>query len=152
MLTVSFYYKGVVHHEFLPQGQTMNRFYYLAVFEGNVAPHNAATQSTLVIRDFYTKNHDRSSSTSVLAWFSPCRLVYSSGSSSPSKDENLTQLTQKSPEELKMISEVVFSMCFQQWKGRPLGKVCDKTVLDLFDQNSYITIIFNYTHTAKFII
>ena len=29
MLTVFFYANGVVHHEFLPQGETVNRFYYL---------------------------------------------------------------------------------------------------------------------------
>ena len=31
MLTVFFYYRGVVHSEFLPTGQTVNKEYYLSV-------------------------------------------------------------------------------------------------------------------------
>ena len=31
MLTVFFDYRGVVHHEFLPTGQTVNKEYYLSV-------------------------------------------------------------------------------------------------------------------------
>ena len=31
MLTVFFYYRGVVHYEFRPTGQTVNKEYYLSV-------------------------------------------------------------------------------------------------------------------------
>jgi len=31
MLTVFFDYRGVVHYEFLPTGQTVNKEYYLSV-------------------------------------------------------------------------------------------------------------------------
>ena len=33
MLTVFFYYRGVVHSEFLPEGQTVNKEYYLSVMK-----------------------------------------------------------------------------------------------------------------------
>jgi hypothetical protein len=33
MLTVLFYSEGVVHHEFLPQGKTVTKEYYLEVME-----------------------------------------------------------------------------------------------------------------------
>jgi len=74
MLTVFFDCKGVVYYEFLPQGQTINRFVYLETLRklrnavrrkrpelwqsGDWVLHhdNAPVHSALVIRDFCVKN------------------------------------------------------------------------------------------------
>jgi hypothetical protein len=74
MLTIFFYAEGVVHHEFLPQGQNVNRWYYLDVLKRlresirRKRPHlwrnnswilhhdNAPAHASLLIRDFLAKH------------------------------------------------------------------------------------------------
>ena len=73
MLTVFFDYRGVVHYEFLPPGQTVNKEYYLSVMrrlreairlkrpdlwkDNSWFLHhdNAPSHTALVIRDHFRK-------------------------------------------------------------------------------------------------
>ncbi|UYV79390.1 hypothetical protein LAZ67_17002447 [Cordylochernes scorpioides] len=75
LLTVLFDCRGVVHHEFLPQGRTVNKEYYLQVMRNlreairqkrpdlrknkNWLLHhdNAPAHTSLLVRDFLTKNN-----------------------------------------------------------------------------------------------
>ena len=75
LLTVFFDYHGVVHQEFLPQGRTVNKEYYLKVIRRLLEAirkkrpelwknnswllhhHNAPAQSPLLVRNFLTKNN-----------------------------------------------------------------------------------------------
>ncbi|UYV78256.1 hypothetical protein LAZ67_16000691 [Cordylochernes scorpioides] len=75
LLTVFFDYRGVVHHEFLPQGRTVNKEYYLQVMRNlreairqkrpdlwknkNWLLHhdNAPAHTSLLVRDFLAKNN-----------------------------------------------------------------------------------------------
>ena len=63
-------YNGIVHHEFLPEGQTVNKEYYLSVMKclreavrqkrkanSWILHHdNAPSHSAIIIREFLTKN------------------------------------------------------------------------------------------------
>jgi hypothetical protein len=74
MLTMFFFYcEGIIHHEFLPYGQMVNKEYYLKVMKGLeqalrrkrpdlwkekkwlLHHDNAAVHSSLLIHDFLTK-------------------------------------------------------------------------------------------------
>ncbi|UYV68982.1 DDX55 [Cordylochernes scorpioides] len=75
LLTVFFDFRGVVHHEFLPQGRTVNKEYYLQVMHNfreairqkfpdlwknkNWLLHhdNAPAHTSLLVRDFLAKNN-----------------------------------------------------------------------------------------------
>ncbi|UYV63421.1 hypothetical protein LAZ67_2004019 [Cordylochernes scorpioides] len=75
LLTVFFDCRGVVHHEFLPQGRTVNKEYYLQVMRNfreairqkrpdlwknkNLLLHhdNAPAHTSLLVRDFLAKNN-----------------------------------------------------------------------------------------------
>ncbi|CAD7013870.1 unnamed protein product [Ceratitis capitata] len=75
LLTIFFDYRGVVHHEFLPQGRTVNKEYYLQVMrslreairqkrpdlwknENWLLHHdNAPAHTSLLVRDFLAKNN-----------------------------------------------------------------------------------------------
>lgn len=73
LLTVSMDYRSVVHHEFLPEGGTVNKEYYLQVMRrlrkairkkrldlwGNnswILHHDNASHSAIIIRDFFARN------------------------------------------------------------------------------------------------
>ena len=71
MLTVFMDYRGVVHHEFLPEGQTVNKEYYLGVMRrsriairqkrpdlwaNNSSHDNAPSHNAIVIRKHLGKN------------------------------------------------------------------------------------------------
>ena len=60
MLTVFMDYRGVLHHEFLPEGQTVNNEYYLGVMIINnswILHHdNAPSHNAIVIREHLAKN------------------------------------------------------------------------------------------------
>ena len=84
MLTIFFDANGVVHHEFLPQGETVNRFYYLEVLRRLresirrkrpglwrtkswfLHHDNAPAHSLLLIRDYCAKNGDNCASSASL--------------------------------------------------------------------------------------
>ena len=75
MMPIAFFdCEGVVHHEYVPQGQTVNQYFYIEVFrrlEGTVRRRrpekwrsgewllhhdNAPSHSALLVRSFLTKN------------------------------------------------------------------------------------------------
>ena len=66
MLTVFFDYRGVVHYEFLPTGQTVNKEYYLNVMRHlreairkkrpEMHHDNASSHNALILREFFAKN------------------------------------------------------------------------------------------------
>ncbi|KAJ8963246.1 hypothetical protein NQ318_018712 [Aromia moschata] len=77
MLIVFFDYRGVVHHEFVPEGQTVNKEYYLAVLRRlreairHKRPHlwadnswifgnnNAPSHSSLIVTEFVAKRETK---------------------------------------------------------------------------------------------
>ena len=73
MLTVFFDYRGVVHYEFLPTGQTVNKEYYLSVMRhlreairkkrpelwatnSWILRHDKPSHTALILREFLAKN------------------------------------------------------------------------------------------------
>jgi hypothetical protein len=93
VLITFFDYEGMVHHECVPQGQTVNTEFYLEVLrrlrelirkkrpkslkanQWMLHHDNALVQSSLLVRDFLTKTgHYSHSTTTLLAGSSACRL------------------------------------------------------------------------------
>jgi len=73
MLVVSFYWQGVIHYEFIPRGQTVNKEFYVAVLkhfreavrrkrpqlwtnQGWVLQHDYAPTHSFLVRNFLVKN------------------------------------------------------------------------------------------------
>lgn len=140
MLTVFFDSYGVVHKEFLPTGQTVNKEYYL-----NVMRHlreairqkrpdswktnswflhhdNAPSHNALVIRQFLAKN-----STNVVPQapyspdLSPCDFFLFSKLKYPLRGkrfETVDEIKQKSLEVLNTIPKIEYERCFEDWKKR----------------------------------
>lgn len=140
MLTVFFDYRGVVHWEFLPNGQTVNKEYYLAVmrrlrenvrrkrpdlWKDNswILHHdNAQCHTSHLVRNFLAKN-----STTVLP-----QAPYSPDMSPPdfflfsklkrplrgTRFHTIETIKQKSQEQLRAITSFEFERCFQDWIKR----------------------------------
>ena len=140
MLTVFFDWKGIVYHEFLPRGETINRFRYLETLRHlreavrNKRPEmwasgewmlhhdNAPVHSSLLIRDFCTKNEmtvvPQPPYSPDLA---PADFFLFPKMKRPMKGErfdDVEAIKKKSLEELKSIPEEDFQRAFLQWKRR----------------------------------
>ena len=140
LLTVFVDYRGVVHHEFLPTGQTVNKEYYLSVMRRlreairRKRPElwtnnswflhhdNAPSHTALIIRDHLAKN-----STHIVPqppyspdlapsdfWLFPKLKRPLRGH----RFESIEEIKEKLLLELKAISESDFSNCFEEWKKR----------------------------------
>ncbi|UYV66906.1 hypothetical protein LAZ67_4003283 [Cordylochernes scorpioides] len=138
LLTVFFDYRGVVHHEFLPQGRTVNKEYYLQVMRNlreairqkrpdlwknkNWLLHhdNAPAHTSLLVRDLLAKNN-----TLMMPPYSPdlapCDFFLFPKPKRPMKGRRyatLDEIKTASKEELKKIFKNDFLKCFEDWKNR----------------------------------
>ncbi|UYV65333.1 hypothetical protein LAZ67_3003977 [Cordylochernes scorpioides] len=129
LLTVFFDCRGVVHHEFLPQGRTVNKKYYLQVMRNlreairqkrpdlwknkNWLLHhdNAPAHTLLLVRDFLTKNNTPMMPQPPYSPdLPPCDFFLFPKLKKPKKTA--------SKEELKKILKNDFLKCFEDWKNR----------------------------------
>ncbi|UYV70083.1 hypothetical protein LAZ67_7001725 [Cordylochernes scorpioides] len=142
LLTVFFDCRGVVHHEFLPQGRTVNKEYYLQVMRNlreairqkrpdlwknkNWLLHhdNASAHTSLLVRDFFAKNNTlmmpRPPYSPDLA---PCDFFLFPKLKRPMKGRRYARLDEiktASKEELKKILKNDFLKCFEDWKNQPV--------------------------------
>lgn len=140
MLTVFFDYRGVVHYEFLPPGQTVNKEYYLSVMRSLrnsirqkrpdlwrdnswfLHHDNAPSHTALVLREFFAKN-----STHIVPQppyspdLAPCDFWLFSKLKRPLRGhrfETIEQIQAAAKKELKAIPEIDFFNCFEDWKIR----------------------------------
>ncbi|UYV77598.1 hypothetical protein LAZ67_15001667 [Cordylochernes scorpioides] len=140
LLTVFFDCRGVVHHEFLPQGRTVNEEYYLQVMRNLreairqkrpdlwknkiwlLHHDNAPAHTLLLVRDFLAKNNTlmmpQPPYSSELA---PCDFFLFPKLKRPMKGRRyatLDEIKTASKKELKKISKNDFLKCFEDWKNR----------------------------------
>ena len=140
MLTVFFDYRGVVHSEFLPEGETVNKEYYLGVmkrlresirrkrpdlWEHNswmLHHDNAPSHTAIIVKEFLAKN-----STKVLdqAPYSP-DMAPSDFFLFPKlklplrgkRFESIEAIKENSLNELKAIPQIAYEKCMEDWVKR----------------------------------
>lgn len=137
MLTVFFDCRGVVHSEFLPEGQTVNKHYYLGLmkrlrekirrkrpdlWKNNlwILHHdNAPSHTSILVREFLTKN-----STNVIDQapyspdMAPCDFFLFPKLKLPLRGrrfESIEDIKQNSQKELKVIPKRAYQKCFNDW-------------------------------------
>ncbi len=140
MLTVFMDYNGVVHHEFLPDGQTVNKEYYLGVmrrlreairkkrpqlWQNNswILHHdNAPSHNAHLIREFLAKNNtitiQQPANSPDLA---PCDFFLFDRVKKPLRGTRFTskeEVMEKSLNALKAIPKTVFQNGFRDWIKR----------------------------------
>lgn len=140
LLTVFFDYHGVVHQEFLPQGRTVNKEYYLEVmrrlreairqkrpvlWQNNswlLHHDNAPAHASMLISKFLAKN-----STVLMPQppyspdMAPCDFFLFPKLKRPLKGrrfDNIDEIKAESLKELKAIPKSEFQKCFQDLKKR----------------------------------
>lgn len=140
MLTVFFDHRGVVHSEFLPTGQTVNKEYYLSVMrrlreairkkrpelwaDNSWFLHhdNAPSHTALILREFFAKN-----STNIVPQppyspdLAPCDFWLFSKLKRPlrgNRFESIEDIKRESLRALKAIPEIDFNNCYEDWKKR----------------------------------
>ena len=140
MLTVFFDYRGVVHYEFLPPGQTVNKEYYLSVMrrlreairkkrpdlwkDNSWLLHhdNAPSHTALILREFFAKN-----STHIVPQppyspdLAPCDYWLFPKLKRPLRGhrfESIEEIQRESLRALKAIPGNDFLACFEEWKKR----------------------------------
>ncbi|UYV79546.1 hypothetical protein LAZ67_17003073 [Cordylochernes scorpioides] len=131
---------GVVHHEFLPQGRTVNKEYYLQVMRNfreairqkrldlwknkNWLLHhdNAPAHTSLLVRDFLAKNNTLMMPQPPYSPdLAPCDFFLIPKLKRPMKGRRyatLDEIKTASKEELKKILKNDFLKCFEDWKNR----------------------------------
>lgn len=140
MLTVFFDIRGVVHYEFLPDGQTVNKEYYLAVMrrlreairkkrpdlwkENSWILHhdNAPAHTALVVSQFLAKN-----STNIINQapyspdMAPCDFFLFPRLKLPlrgTRFETIEAIKENSLRELKAIPSAAYKTCMENWIKR----------------------------------
>jgi [histone H3]-lysine36 N-dimethyltransferase SETMAR len=140
MLTVFFDYQGVVHHEFLPSGQTVNKEYYLSVMRrlreairkkrpdlwiNNswfLHHDNAPSHTAIIIRDYLTQK-----STNVLPQapyspdMAPADFFLFPKLKIPLRGyrfQSNEEIQRESLRALKDIPKIDYQKCFLDWKKR----------------------------------
>ncbi|UYV85044.1 hypothetical protein LAZ67_X004391 [Cordylochernes scorpioides] len=138
LLTVFFDCRGVVHHEFLPQGRTVNKEYYLQVMRNfreairqkspdlwknkNWLLHhdNAPAHTSLLVRDLLAKNNTLMMPQPPYSPdLPPCDFFLFPKLKRPMKGRRyatLDEIKTASKEELKKILKKYFLKCFKDWK------------------------------------
>ncbi|UYV67460.1 hypothetical protein LAZ67_5000695 [Cordylochernes scorpioides] len=131
---------GVVHHEFLPQGRTVNKEYYLQIMRNlreairqkrpdlwknkNWLLHhdNAPAHTSLLVRDFLAKNNTLMMPQPPYSPdLAPCDFFLFPKLKRPMKGRRyatLDEIKTASKEELKKILKNDFLKCFEDWKNR----------------------------------
>ncbi|UYV64915.1 hypothetical protein LAZ67_3002413 [Cordylochernes scorpioides] len=140
LLTVFFDCRGVVHHEFLPQGRTVNKEYYLQVMRNlreairqkrpdlwknkNWLLHhdNAPAHTSFLVRDFLAKNNTLMMPQPPYSPdLAPCDFFLFPKLKRPMKGRRyatLDEIKTASKEKLKKIFKNDFLKCFEDWKNR----------------------------------
>ncbi|UYV80715.1 hypothetical protein LAZ67_19001522 [Cordylochernes scorpioides] len=140
LLTVFFDCRGVVHHEFLPQGRTVHKEYYLQVMRNlreairqkrpdlwknkNWLLHhdNAPAHTSLLVRDLLAKNNTLMMPQPPYSPdLAPCDFLLFPKLKRPMKGRRyatLDEIKTASKEELKNILKNAFLKCFEDWKNR----------------------------------
>ncbi|UYV82755.1 hypothetical protein LAZ67_22000747 [Cordylochernes scorpioides] len=140
LLTVFFDCRGVVHHEFLPQGRTVNKEYYLQVMRNlreairqkrpdlrknkNWLLHhdNPPAHTSLLVRDYLAKNNTLMMPQPPYSPdLAPCDFFLFSKLKRPMKGRRyatLDEIKTASKEELKRFLKNDFLKCFEDWKNR----------------------------------
>jgi len=140
LLTVFFDCRGVVHHEFLPQGRTVNKEYYLQVMRNlreairqkrpdlwknkNWLLHhdNAPAHTSLLVREFLTKNNTLMMPQPPYSPdLAPCDFFLFPKLKRPMKGRRyatIEEIKTASKEELNKITKNNFLKCFEDWKKR----------------------------------
>jgi len=140
LLTVFFDYRGAVHSEFLPPGQTVNKVYYLSVMRrlreavrlkrpelwaNNswfLHHDNAPSHTALVLRDHFARN-----STHIVPQppyspdLAPCDFWLFPKLKRPLRGhrfESIEEIKAESKKALMAIPESGFMACFEDWKKR----------------------------------
>ncbi|UYV63819.1 K02A2.6-like, partial [Cordylochernes scorpioides] len=142
LLKVFFDCRGVVHHEFLPQGRTVNKEYYLQVMRNLreairqkrpdlwknkkwlLHHDNAPAHTSLLVRDFLAKNNTLMMPQPPYSPdLAPCDFFLFPKLKRPMKGRRyatLDEIKTASKEELKKILKNDFLKCFEDWK-KPLA-------------------------------
>ncbi|UYV70543.1 RGS7 [Cordylochernes scorpioides] len=140
LLTVFFDCRGVVHHEFLSQGRTVNKEYYLQVMRNlreairqkrpdlwknkNWLLHhdNAPAHTSLLVRDFLAKNNTLMMPQPPYSPdLPPCDFFLFPKLKRPMKGRRyatLDEIKTASKEELRKNQKNDFLKCFEDWKNR----------------------------------
>ena len=140
LLTVFFDRRGVVHHEFLPQGRTVNKEYYLQVMRNLreairqkrpdlwknknwlLHPDNAPAHTSLLVRKFLAKNNTlMMPQPPYPADLAPCDFFLFPKLKRPMKGRHyatIEEIKAASKEELNKIKKNDFLKCFEDWKKR----------------------------------
>lgn len=140
LLTVFFDCNGVVHHEFLPQGRTVNKEYYLEVMrrlreairqkrtelwkkQSWILHHdNAPAHTSMLVREFLAKNK-----TVIMPQppyspdLAPADFFLFPKLKTPMKGKRfatIEEIKEKSKQELLAIPKSAFQKCFEDWKKR----------------------------------
>lgn len=140
LLTVFFDYNGVVHHEFLPTGRTVNKEYYKEVMQrlreairlkrselwknkSWILHHdNASAHTSMLVRDFLAKNN-----TVIMPQppyspdLAPCDFFLFPKLKRPMKGKRfatIDEIKSESKNELMAIPKSAFQKCFEDWKKR----------------------------------
>jgi hypothetical protein len=138
MLMVSFYIKGVVHHEFLHQGQTVNRWYYLKVLKCLIETirrkrpqlwsnnfwflrhDNAPANALLLIHDFLANTNQTvlhqppySPDLALADFFLFPKLK---STSKGLRFQAIQEIMENSQMELCAIPKEAYQCCFQKWQ------------------------------------
>jgi hypothetical protein len=137
LLTVFSDYRGIVHHSYAPEGQTINKEYYLEVISHHDAVRrkrpdlwasrnwqlhhdNAPAHSSHLIESFLAKHgipvvHQTPYSPSMAScdfWLFPKLKSTLKGSHFDSREDIMQNVTN----ELRSLPVEAFQKCFQQWK------------------------------------
>lgn len=140
MLTVFFDYEGVVHSEFLPQGQSVNAEYYLGVLRRlreNIRlkrkelwdnkswflhHDNAPAHTSRLVRDYLNKNNVNIVPQAPYSPdMAPCDFFLFPKLKLPLRGkhfETIEVIKENSKKELKAIPKSAFQKCYDDWKKR----------------------------------
>lgn len=140
MLTVFFDFNGIVHHEFLPQGQTINKEYYLQVqrrlreairkkrpdlWQNNswlLHHDNAPAHTSLLVREFLAKHKTVTMPQPPYSPdMAPCDFFLFPKIKRTLKGRRFASIDDikgESLKELKAITKIEFQKCFEDWKKR----------------------------------
>ena len=140
LLTVFFDYKGIVHHEYAPHGQTVNQVYYIEVLqrlrdairrkrpelhstsEWQLHHDNAPAHSAQRVQQFLAKhNISLVRQPPYSPDLAPCDFFLFPKIKTKLKGrrfQDVTEIKENATRELRAIPEQAFQECFQQWKIR----------------------------------
>ncbi|UYV80856.1 HADH [Cordylochernes scorpioides] len=131
LLTVFFDCRGMVHHEFLPQGRTVNKEYYLQVMR-NLREAIRQKRPDLWKNKNWLLHYDNAPAHTT-QHLAPCDFFLFPKLKRPMKGRRyatLDEIKTASKEELKKILKNDFLKCFEDWKNRWHNLVMLKVVLN----------------------